>query len=862
MHLSPGTELGPYKIVSLLGVGGMGEVYRARDDRIRRNVAIKVIRGMPASGDDATRRFAFEARAAGQLIHPNVVTVFDVGTYQGAPYLVTELVNGETLRATIRHGPIPPQRAAEYGAQIAEGLAAAHDKNVVHRDLKPNNLFLTPAGCVKILDFGLAKLVESASASTPSGDHATTRTASEALGTIAGTYGYMSPEQIRGERLDHRTDIFSLGIVLCEMLTGRNPFGRSSSVETMSATLAEDAALDLPKGVPPALEAIIRRCLDKKPANRFQSAHDLAFALRTLPGLPVPASRGAASPDGGKRRRPLLAIVGVLAAAALVSAAFFTGRFTLHTTLPGYQQLTFRRGLVLSARFAPDGHTVVYGAAWQRGPVELYSVRPDSPESRPLDLPSADILAISSTGEMAILLGRRHVVGFDTRGTLARVSLGGGAPRELLTDVDDADWSPDGRALAVAHVVSGKYRLEYPIGQVLYESGGRLSHLRVSRDGHLVAFLDHPNEGDDRGTVCVIGADKQLKRLTRSFASTNGLDWSADGRELWFTASESNPYCKLYATDMTGRTRLVARSLGRLALQDIHPGGSVLLTEAQFRVAMAHRRKVGEQDTDLSWLDASVVNDVSADARSVLFEEEGAGAGTGTGALYTRTLEQSAAVRLGEGSLGAFSPDGAWVAALVQGERPTLTLLPTGAGSPIRLTAGAIADCESVAWFPDGKHILLSGSEPGHDVRLYTLAVSGGPPKAISSEGVRTNIYSKPVSPDGSRIAALDRAGNLVLQPAEGGPPRPVPGAANGDVPIRWNVRGTGLYVYRKNELPARVYMLDVVRGRKELIGFITPADSAGVTGIASLLLAPEGDDFLYSYSQTLSNLYLGGPFK
>src|SRR5438552_3784116 len=282
--LSTGTKLGPYQIVAPLGAGGMGEVYRARDTRLGREVAVKVLPESFSKDPDRLRRFEQEARAASQLNHPNIVTVHDVGTYEAGPSAVQELLEGETLRERLRTGALPASKAVECGIQVARGLAAAHEKGIVHRDLKPENLFLTSDDRVKILDFGLAKLaVAEGPAAEQNGLPAATE--ATAAGIVMGTLGYMSPEQARGQTVDQRADIFALGAILYEMLSGTSAFKRGSSADTMSAILKEDPP-ELPNDskVPPALDRIVRRCLEKQPNQRFQDTSDVAFALEALRG--------------------------------------------------------------------------------------------------------------------------------------------------------------------------------------------------------------------------------------------------------------------------------------------------------------------------------------------------------------------------------------------------------------------------------------------------------------------------------------------------------------------------------------------------------------------------------------------------
>src|SRR5262249_46959275 len=288
MTISAGSRLGPYEVVSPLGAGGMGEVYRARDTRLGREVAIKVLPPSLSADADRLRRFEQEARAAGVLNHPNITAVYDIGEHCGAPYVVQELLEGETLRQALAGAKLPPRKAIEYALQIAHGLAAAHEKGIVHRDLKPENLFVTKDGRVKILDFGLAKLVHAETG--PEATGLPTVTGGTEPGVVLGTLGYMSPEQVKGKAADARSDIFSFGAILYEMLSGRRAFHGDSAAETMSAILREEPP-DLSvtnQSISPGLERIVRHCIEKNPEQRFHSAHDVAFALEALPGLSTP----------------------------------------------------------------------------------------------------------------------------------------------------------------------------------------------------------------------------------------------------------------------------------------------------------------------------------------------------------------------------------------------------------------------------------------------------------------------------------------------------------------------------------------------------------------------------------------------
>src|SRR5450759_2649666 len=300
MAITAGTRLGPYEVLAPIGAGGMGEVYRARDSRLAREVAIKVLPASFSNDSDRLRRFEQEAKAAGLLNHPNITAVYDIGSHEGAPYVVSELLEGETLRAALAGGRLSPRKAIDYALQMAHGLAAAHEKGIVHRDLKPENLFVTKDGRVKILDFGLAKLTHIDS--NPEATSLPTADGGTEPGVVLGTLGYMSPEQVNGKPADARSAIFSFGAILYEMLSGRRAFHGDSAADTMSAILREDPPdLSLTsQNLPPGLERIVRHCLEKNPEQRFQSARDLAFDLESLSGLSAPGSRPAVATGPGR----------------------------------------------------------------------------------------------------------------------------------------------------------------------------------------------------------------------------------------------------------------------------------------------------------------------------------------------------------------------------------------------------------------------------------------------------------------------------------------------------------------------------------------------------------------------------------
>jgi hypothetical protein len=721
----------------------MGEVYRARDTRLGRDVAVKVLPALVSADPDRLRRFELEAKAASLLNHPHIVAIHDVGTHDGTPYVVSELLEGETLRGRLGM-PLPSRQAVEYALQIAEGLAAAHDKGIVHRDLKPENLFVTNDGRIKILDFGLAKLRDPAFPAEAETDSPTLSRGTDP-GTVMGTVGYMSPEQVRGRAADPRSDIFSFGAILYEILTGRRAFKGETAADTLTAILKEEPpeVSDTRPNVSPALDRIVRHCLEKSPEARFQSARDLAFDLEALAEVSGSgAHRTPPTPAGlGPRLRMALVVLALLVVPVL---SFVAGRRSGEKSIPSFRQLTFRRGTVGAARFSPDGNTVFYSAAWDGHPPEVFSTRPDTVESRSLELRDTDLLAVAA-GEMAVRA--------RSTWTLARVSLGGGAPREVLEQVMDADWSPDGVSLAVTRVERGRFRLEYPLGKPLYETNGSIDGVRVSPRGDRVAFVDHPIRNDDRGAIAVVDLTARKQMLTADWNDIHGVAWSDDVKEVWFTAARVGSAHALHAVTLSGQERLLARVPGGLTIQDVR-GGRALVTHNRLRteVRVLPPNETGERD--ISWLDLTFAVDMSADGTTLLLNEDGEGGGPRR-SVYLRHTDGSPPIRLGEGLGRALSPDGRWVISLVPTSPSQLTLLPTGAGEPRTLSRGTLVEYQWAYWFPDSRRLLIVGSEAGRPSRLFVQDVEAGEPRPLTPEGTRVPQGTQPISGDGKLVAAF-----------------------------------------------------------------------------------------------------------
>jgi Tol biopolymer transport system component len=819
----------------------MGEVYRAHDSRLGREVAVKVLPPAFLVDTERLRRFEQEARAAGALNHPNILGVYDIGTHDGAPYVVSELLDGETLRERIGDSPLPRRKAVDYATQIAKGLAAAHERGIVHRDLKPDNLFVTRDGRVKILDFGLAKMGDPADDSETALANAAPQTS---VGTALGTVGYMSPEQVRGQKVDHRSDIFSFGVVLYEMLTGRRAFQGDSAVETMNAILKEDPtpAGDGGPSLPAGLDRIVLHCLEKSPEERFQSARDIAFNIEALSGTSSQTAMTAAAAARRSWLRP--AAVALVAVAAGV-ALFVTGRSTAPTPQsPVFQPLTFRRGNISFARFAPDGRTLVYAASWEGGPVELYSTQPGSPESRAIGL-KADLQAVSQHGEMAVLL--RKPGGGQV---LARMPIGGGAPREVLEHVQSADWGPDGDSLAVAHTVDGRDRIEFPIGRTLYEAQGWLSDLAVSPKGDRLAFAEHPVAIDSRGDVVVIDLQGKRTVISPGWEDIYGVHWTADSDELWFSASAAGSNHSIFAATLSGNVRMVMSAPGSLDVEDIAPDGRVLVAHGNRRPSIMVRAPGAAEESELTWMDFSWVSDISDDGRKLLFSEQGVAGGPGY-AAYLRGTDHSPAVRLGKGLSQYLSPDGRWALAIDLTQN-RLVILPTGPGESRTVAPNGIKAYSFAAWFPDGKRLIFAGFEEGKASRLYVQDADGGAPRALTPEGV--SVRSNTLSPDGQWVVAPVK-NVLTAFPTGTGNPQPVKGAEADDIPIRWRGDGRVLFV-RQGRLPARIFALDVSTGQRTLVHQISPRDVVGVDAIGDIRLTPDGNSYAYVYIQNLYSLY------
>lgn len=849
MAVRTGQKIGPYEVAGQIGAGGMGEVYKARDPRLGRDVAIKVLPPSFSSDHDRLQRFAQEARAAAALNHPNILAIFDIGEDQGAPYVVSELLEGETLRDRLHGGALSSRKAIDFALQMAHGLAAAHEKGIVHRDLKPENLFITHDNRLKILDFGLAKLIHPEEGSS-SGDAPTIQVATDP-GVVMGTVGYMSPEQVRGKPADHRSDIFSFGSILYEMVSGKRAFHGDSPADTMSAILKEDPPelAETGRNIPPALQRIVNHCLEKNPGQRFQSAGDVAFNLESLTEISTPSKVGLKALDAPSHRRWLVPSLAALLLVASCAGTYFVARRSGTHQEPSFHRLTFRRGTIMAARFSPDGQTILYGAALEGRPVELFTTRFDSTDSRPLGLEKTQLLGISSRGELAVILNAHSVAAFVESGTMARVPLAGGAPREVLDGVEWADWTPDGLDLAVARSRSGLNVLEFPGDKVIYQPQGWVSHVRFSRDGNLLAFADHVPTGDD-GRVVVVDREGHPKASSSFYSSVEGVAWSRDGSEVWFTASPGGAARALYAMNLAGQQRLVVRVPGTLSVQDITRDGRVLITEDTPQIMMMALPPGEKNEKNFSWFDWSLLADISPDGKTLIFDESGEAVGARYGSFLRKT-DGSPAVRLGDGAFSAMSPDGKWVASLDLSSPVQVQLLPIGAGQPRRLTNDALQHIR-VAWIPDGSGLVCIAAEPNHPPRSYWMDLTGRT-RAVTPEGTAGTL----VTPDSKYLLTQDAQGKRWLYPLAGGEPKPLSISLNeNDRPLKFEPDGKSLLVSQRG-LPARIFRVFLDSKRREEILALTPPDPAGVLNVLDARFSADNKAYAYSYFRVLSDLWV-----
>jgi eukaryotic-like serine/threonine-protein kinase len=896
MPFQPGTRLGPYVLQEEIASGGMGVVYRALDPKLDRQVAVKVLPEALAEDPVRVGRFEREAKAVAALSHPNVMGIFDFGREDRTFYAVMELLEGESLRDRLRSGPLPPRRAVDIAAKIALGLDAAHGKGILHRDIKPENIFLCRDGQVKVLDFGLAKTMPAWNPSLPAPaaalDEATAlhpapapaaETDCTQAGFVVGTLGYMSPEQVRGGELDARSDIFSFGVVLYEMLSGQRAFRRDSAALTFEAILhAEPPDLPVSCGpMAPGLDSILAHCLEKRPEARYQSMRDIAFALQHLESgtlatpVPPPARHG-------RRRLPWI-LAGALLALLAALLPFILGG---GAPAPEFRRIGAPQGTVESAFFGRDGRTIFFTERVQGRAPEVFALYPDSDGPRSLGIQDAVLLGVSGDGELALLRNPTRRFGGRYVGLLAHAPGGGGSVKDVLEDVCDAAW--DGRSMAIETMDDqGRFQVEFPAGRpVLAEEGGAtgVRALRVSRRGDELAFI---HSDSNVGASSIVVVDRKghsravLVKRGDSLAQTlTGLAWGP-GRELWFSEWEGDQ-TTLWALRRSGRKRLLWRGEGAKQLLDVSPDGRVLLASQRVRRGVFLQGPDGTRE--LSVLEGTQAAGLSADGRTLLLlESPSLDGGTARDQAYLYRVGQDAPVRLARGNPLSLAPDGSSLqlaldflgpkdldegetAAFLQAgidpatiqEAPLayLFFMSTGAGRPSVFRLPPSFQGHGTA-FRSGQDIIFQGQEKDA-LAWYRWSPGHGEPRAFTPEGMGAVVAGlSPLSPDGTRFVATGNARAWFVVPVSGGRPVPVAGIAKGERIVGWAADGRGLYVRSElSALPVILWRLDPVSGARRQVRVFMPPDPAGFLQIRSVFLTPDAGTAAFSYDRRLSELF------
>jgi len=784
--ITPGTKLGEYEVKSLLGSGGMGEVYRARDSRLGRDVAIKVLPSFLSTDSDRLRRFEQEARAAAALNHPNILAVFQMGTYQGAPYLVSELLERETLREQIKRGRLPIRKSIDYGVQIARGLAAAHEKGIVHRDLKPENLFVTKDGRVKILDFGLAKLTQPQSGSDNS---ALTLTKGTEAGMVMGTAGYMAPEQVRGETADYRADIFAFGAILYEMLAGKRAFQKPTSAETMTAILNEDppGISQVTTNLPPALQRVVHRCLEKNPEQRFQSSSDLAFALDALS-----ENAGSATvyprKEGGEtglwafiKQHKLWMGAGLLLTCLLLVAVLYSTRNLRLSSVPHAKKEIHQRELtanppdnaINSSALSRDGKYLAYTDSAG----SLFALQVDTRAIRPLLSGSAQFFVLDWYPDGNHLL----VLGTGQKSGIWKLSSWDGTSRKISDEFEAATVSPDG--LHIAALKKSGIWLMGVDGEDLkpvvhQEPGSYIAGFDWSPSGRRIAYtLVKPSGESAIETTNLDGNESTTVLSEPRLHGSNGFSevtWLPDGRIL-FTLSELPPNQRdgniwAIGTDpnsgrVLGKPERVTNWVGftmgtfahsmdgrRLVFRKTRTQDVVKVAElipGSGKLSAARRLTL---DNQTSWVDGW-----TRDGHAILFTS----VRDGRSAIYKQIVQGTDSEPLVSGpesyNFPVMSPDGSWLLYTAHSGQDSnaasyrLMRMPAAGGPPAIILQGSFDyDCAA----PPSTLCVL-GERRDKKFVISALDPIGGRGPDLASVELPLGVREMSLSPEGKNIALI-----------------------------------------------------------------------------------------------------------
>ena len=862
MSLTSGIKLGPYEIVAPLGAGGMGEVYRARDTRLDRTVAIKVLSSQLSSGPELKQRFEREAKAISTLNHPHICGLYDIGSQDGTQYLVMEFLEGETLAERLCHGALPLKQTLKVGMEVSEALEVAHRAGIVHRDVKPGNIMLTKSGA-KLMDFGLARAMAIGVSGASDAPLLSAATMSEAsplspltcMGEVIGTIQYMSPEQIEGQKADARSDLFALGAILYEMATGKRAFQGKSQISVASAIMEKDpepisATQPL---TPPAFEHVVSTCLAKNPDDRFQTAHDVRLDLKWIAEVAARLEPQRVVPPSKTASRILLWTMASLGVIAL----FFGGTSLVKThdnSAVRYTRVTYREGNLQAARFSRDGQTIVYSGGWEGEPPQVAIARLGSPESRPLGIPPAGIAAVSSSDELAVLRSCDFVYLNNCIGILAIVSLAGGSPRDLTGHVAYADWAPDGKQLALSLYSREGARMEYPAGHVLYEQKtGWFGHPRFSPDGSMIAYENHPFANDDEGSIEVLGLSGKRSILTNASLSLEGLAWSPDGKEVWYAGSTHAGWAdSVQAVTLSGKQRIVLSLPSGVRLHDIARDGRVLVSRESWRTQLKGVFPRDAHEHAYSWLDSTQMTAISSDGQAITFYEAGDTYYLEQDATaYYRRTDGSAPVRLG-GGRAVLSPDGKWLVEFSAKHRK-LMLQPAGAGESKELSTSDLDGFDHLVWSDNGRYIAYEAHNSKNEWNVYTQQVEGGTPILVKATG--RNSFPVLTS-DGATLAIREENGGISLFHARDSNSLAVKGVLDSEYPIRFANGGRSLLVADPTPQELVLTMVELASGhRVPWKRFATERDIYAAAPL--FVVTPDLKYYVYHSARNVSDLYV-----
>ena len=887
-----GETIGPYEVLSELGSGGMGTVYLAHDARLGRKIALKLLPPQFTNDKDRLRRFQQEARAASALNHPNILTVHEIEQKAELHYIATEYVDGVTLREHMSTHQLGLDQILNIAIQIASALQAAHAAGIAHRDLKPENVMIRADGYVKVLDFGLAKLTEIDKLPT---------TADTSPGVVMGTPRYMSPEQARGLNVDLRTDIFSLGTLIYEMITGRVPFEGETTSDIIAAIIKDvpdPMSLSVPE-LPSEFEEVVNKALAKDLGLRYQTIAEFSSALQHLkeavqlnalvgstsenshlwrkqsmkPQTASPLGFRSTDPQGQQKTDPpstnasttrwaISAALGLVVVIAVLTVVSLNrrGKPSSANARQNTRQLTNRDGFISASRFAPDGKGIIYSAGFDGKPVELFFTDVEGSESRSAGIQSAALKSVSRTGKIAVLFDFELNWSDGFNGTLAILPAQGGKPEVVMEGVDDAAFAPDGNTLAIVRSVLGEQQLEYPAGQVLYKSNGWMSYPRFSPKGDKIAFFEHPL-GDFSGSIVVFDLPSQKKTdVSTGWNSLKGLAWNPKNDEIWFGGSRVGKRLSINAVSFSGQLRMNLYDVPGIGarIDDISDDGKMLINQGSNHTTMIvlEGKSLKEVDSQFAWTTSA---DLSADGKTLLYYEWGweSRSPSEGNSIYLRKLNSNERIPLGAGKALALSPDGNWALALQTTPQPQLVLLSTSGAQSKVLPNRGMKEYHYASFFPDGRQILFTGVEARADagIRSYIQDINTGDVRPLTEE----MTVALRVSPDGKSVITLQPDRTYYIQPLNGGDASPIPGLESGDEPIQWSDDGRAVYVIGAGEFATKIYRVNLATGNRREWKTIDPPNKVGLVGLelnpGGILITPDGKISVYTYWILLQHL-------